>query len=57
MITMKRLILFLSAMLFTRLSTGLAAKTLVVYYSYTAHCREIEGNPKLQEAFELGKKV
>ena len=40
MITMKRLILFLSAML-SLLSTDATAKTLVVYYSYTGNCREI----------------
>ncbi len=37
---MKRLILFLSAML-SLLSTDTTAKTLVVYYSYTGNCREI----------------
>ena len=37
---MKRLILFLSAML-TLLSTDATAKTLVVYYSYTGNCHEI----------------
>ena len=37
---MKRLFLFLSAIL-TLLSTDAAAKTLVVYYSYTGNCREI----------------
>ena len=37
---MKRLILFLSAML-SLLSTDATAKTLVVYYSYTGNCREI----------------
>ena len=37
---MKRLFLFLSAML-TLLSTDATAKTLVVYYSYTGNCREI----------------
>ena len=37
---MKRLFLFLSAML-SLLSTDATAKTLVVYYSYTNHCREI----------------
>ena len=37
---MKRLILFLSAML-TLLSTDATAKTLVVYYSYTGNCRDI----------------
>ena len=40
MITMKRLILFLSAML-TLLSTETTAKTLVVYYSYTGNSQEI----------------
>ena len=37
---MKRLFLFLSAIL-TLLCTDAAAKTLVVYYSYTGNCREI----------------
>ena len=37
---MKRLILFLSAML-SLLSTDATAKTLVVYYSYTGNCHEI----------------
>ena len=40
MITMKRLILFLSAML-SLLSTDATAKTLVVYYSYTGNSQEI----------------
>ena len=40
MITMKRLILFLSAML-SLLSTDATAKTLVVYYSYTDNSQEI----------------
>ena len=40
MITMKRLILFLSTML-SLLSTDATAKTLVVYYSYTGNSQEI----------------
>ena len=40
MITMKRLILFLSAML-SLLSTDATAKTLVEYYSYTDNSQEI----------------
>ena len=40
MITMKRLILFFSAML-SLLSTDATAKTLVVYYSYTDNSQEI----------------
>jgi len=40
MITMKRILFFVCAML-TLLSTETTAKTLVVYYSYTGNCREI----------------
>ena len=40
MITMKRLILFLSTML-SLLSTDATAKTLVVYYNYTGNSQEI----------------
>lgn len=38
---MKRRILLIACAMLVLLSTGLSAKTLVVFYSYTGDCRDI----------------